>query len=84
MIRIDIGATRIVASHPTRGQERESFSCIDPCPNCGSQQTRIGAGRKPQESSLHCSECKRLRWISANQLRTISGNSFPAWKGGAR
>lgn len=54
--------------------ERESFSYLSsPCPHCGSTTTRIGAGRKPQEASLHCGDCKRfIRWVSASELNRLA------------
>jgi transcription elongation factor Elf1 len=49
---------------------KHSLNNLSPCPHCGSSETpRTGAGRKPQEASLHCAECKRfLRWIAAGEL----------------
>jgi hypothetical protein len=60
-------ATHIVAQCPSLGQPPRPK--ILPCPNCGSAESRTGAGRKPQEASLHCRECKRfIRWIAANDF----------------
>lgn len=42
------------------------------CPHCGNISARIGAGRKPQEASLHCSECKRfIAWVSVSELKAM-------------
>jgi hypothetical protein len=44
---------------------------LEPC-RCGSNTAKAGAGRKPQEASLHCSGCKRfIRWISVNELKGL-------------
>jgi hypothetical protein len=56
-----IKATHIVACQPVLQQP--------PCLNCGDTSTRIGAGKKPGQSSLHCSGCKRfIAWVSAGEL----------------
>jgi len=35
-----------------------------PCPQCDNQAAKVGAGRRPGESSLGCSKCKRfIKWI---------------------
>jgi hypothetical protein len=48
---------------------------LSPCPHCGGTETRTGAGRKPQEASLHCRECKRfIKWIEARELKRIIAN----------
>jgi len=66
-----IEATYIVARQSVSSQS----SLNNPCPHCGSLKTRTGAGRKPQEASLHCRECKRfLRWIAANELKSAIKN----------
>jgi hypothetical protein len=78
-------ATYIVAQCPSLGQSPQSKNL--PCPHCGGTETRTGAGRKPQEASLHCRECKRfIKWISAGEIgRTIFGNSSqPKQQGGGR
>lgn len=75
-------ATYIVAQCPSLGQSPQPKT--PPCLHCGSTETRTGAGRKPQEASLHCASCKRfIAWVTLKQLRTISGNSS-AQKGGAK
>ena len=49
------------------------LSLNNPCPHCGRTETRTGAGRKPQEASLHCRACKRfIRWISAGELKSLT------------
>lgn len=46
-----------------------NFSGDRPCPRCGSTTPRTGAGRKPGEASLICSNCKRfVRWLSASEF----------------
>jgi hypothetical protein len=43
----------------------------NPC-GCGSSSGRLGAGRKPKELSLACSECKKfIAWLPANQLKKL-------------
>jgi hypothetical protein len=58
-----------------QGSSRTPSSKNNECPHCGSPEHRTGAGRKPQEASLHCRECKRfLRWIAASELKSIAKN----------
>lgn len=60
-------ATHIVAHQSISGQS--SLSLNNPCPHCGSTERRTGAGRGPQEASLHCAGCKRfVRWIAAGDF----------------
>jgi len=47
---------------------------IDPCPKCQSPQGKLGAGRKPKESSLICADCRQLiRWLSAAEAEKLGG-----------
>lgn len=42
------------------------------CPQCGSPQTKLGAGKKPREASLLCANCgKFIRWIGAAELNAL-------------
>ncbi|HEY9652298.1 MAG TPA: hypothetical protein V6C95_16685 [Coleofasciculaceae cyanobacterium] len=42
------------------------------CPQCGSPQTKLGAGKKPREASLLCANCgKFIRWIGAGELNAL-------------
>lgn len=39
---------------------------------CGNNLARLGAGRKPHESSLHCNRCKKfIRWVSSAELKCL-------------
>lgn len=63
-------ATYIVAQCPGLGQSPEPNIY---CPHCRSDKTRTGAGRKPQEASLHYRECKRfIRWVSVSSLTRVA------------
>ena len=40
-----------------------------PCPQCGSQQRKVGAGKAPHYASLRCGECDRfIKWIGKSEL----------------
>jgi hypothetical protein len=44
-----------------------------PCARCGSTSVGTGAGQKPQEASLTCSDCKRfIRWVSVSELTRVA------------
>jgi predicted RNA-binding Zn-ribbon protein involved in translation (DUF1610 family) len=70
-------ATHIVARQSVSGQSSLKLTLNNPCPNCGNTSPpRTGAGRKPQEASLHCASCKRfLRWVSANE-KAVARNTL--------
>lgn len=43
-----------------------------PCGKCGSEVGKLGAGRKPKESSLYCCQCRKLiKWLSRSELRSL-------------
>lgn len=43
-----------------------------PCSKCGGITGKIGAGRKPGESSIVCGACRKfLRWISPIELKAL-------------
>ncbi len=47
-------------------------SILSPCPQCGSLQTKLGAGKKPREASLLCANCgKFIRWIGVAELKSF-------------
>ena len=43
-----------------------------PCPKCGSQPRKLGAGRKPGEASLLCECGKFINWLNASQAKAIA------------
>ena len=56
----------------TEDPSRTPSSKNNECPHCGCLEHRIGAGRKPQEASLHCRGCKRfIRWVSAGEFKSL-------------
>jgi N-acetyl-gamma-glutamylphosphate reductase len=58
--------------------QNQSLPLSQPC-NCGGTSGQFGAGRKPKETSLHCSECQKfIRWVPASEHFQLTG------KGGAR
>jgi hypothetical protein len=39
---------------------------------CGSRFAKTGAGRRPHELSLHCSQCRRfIAWIPSSELNRL-------------
>lgn len=44
------------------------------CPSCGNHKGKIGAGKKPGESSLICDNCgKFIKWLSAKEFKKLYG-----------
>jgi hypothetical protein len=58
---------------PSPQQSSIGLEGLPPCPHCGATSYRPGAGRKPQEASLHCHKCKRfIRWVSVGDLTRLT------------
>jgi hypothetical protein len=56
---------------PPQKQAVKGIHLESPCSKCWGITGKLGAGRKPQEASLHCHQCKRfIRWISASELKS--------------
>lgn len=54
-----------------RGLSRGNPNSL-PCPDCGSQQKKLGVGKGPHSASLLC-ECGRfVKWISKNELVALA------------
>lgn len=44
-----------------------------PCSKCREITGKLDAGRKPEEASISCSECKKfVRWISTAELSGLA------------
>ncbi len=50
----------------------DAISLQNPCPKCQGEFDRIGAGRKPHESSLNCADCRKfLGWLDSDTLAVL-------------
>jgi hypothetical protein len=52
--------------------ETRQITLDSPCAKCGESSGKLGAGRQPKESSLHCGKCGSfIRWVSASEVTCL-------------
>jgi hypothetical protein len=70
-------ASYILDRSTPKPAETRQIPLNSPCAKCGEGTGKLGAGRQPRESSLHCANCKSfIRWVGAAELKRRFGKNL--------